>query len=355
MKIGILTYHCAHNYGAVLQCYALQSYLRSLGHEVFVVDYKPSYFHYGLFVWYKWLSANPVKLINKLLFQTKTFFVQLKRFAAFEEFIKKYIAPQSMDFASNESDIDCFIFGSDQIWRQNGESFDPIFWGDFNAAKGAKLVSYAASMGKNSLTIRQQNQIQKWLERFDSIAVRESSLKDLLSPLIKKDIQIVVDPTLLLCSNDWDRIAKCPNYSKPYILIYQVIENPVTLRLANEAAKELNAEIIELAAKIDDRKSNHKMVYDASPNEFIGWIAHASFVVTTSFHGTAFSLIYQRPFISIKQHRLSDLRIQSILETFALPERFVDCENGNWKKSYVERPKIDFSAVKYSIQYLESL
>lgn len=348
MKIGILTYHRAHNYGAVLQCYALKSYLNSLGHSTIVVDYKPSYFHYGLFVWYKWLSINPFKMIKKIKKQCHTFHISKKRYEAFDHFINDYIAPQKVNLNKEHNDIDIFVFGSDQIWRKNGESFDPIFWGDFSAAKQAKLISYAASMGRSSLSDAEQYQVSNWLKNFSLILVRENSLKDLLAPLTKMKVEVVVDPTLLLSQQQWDMIAVKPKHKRPYVLVYQVIEHPSAIAIAKEAAKELGADIIEIASKVKSIKKEHQMIFDASPCEFLGWISSASFVVTTSFHGTAFSIIYKKPFISIKQHLPSDLRISSILESFDLQVRLVDCNKLSWKNEYLGKvnPKclsIDFS------------
>lgn len=338
MKIGILTFHRAHNYGAVLQCYALKSYLNSLGHSTIVVDYKPSYFHYGLFVWYKWISLNPFKMKKKIKTQFHTFHISKKRYKAFNHFINDYIAPQKVNLNNENNDIDLIILGSDQIWRKNGESFDPIFWGDFSAAKHAKLISYAASMGRSSLSDAEQYQVRSWLKNFSSIMVRENSLKDLLAPLTEKNVEVVADPTLLLSQQEWDKIAVKPKHKRPYVLVYQVIEHPSAIEIAKEAAKELDADIIEIASIVTDVPVNHCVVYDASPCEFLGWMASASLVVTTSFHGTAFSIIYRRPFLSIKQQKSSDLRISSILDNFNLLDRFVDSNNWTWTYKYLESP-----------------
>lgn len=355
MKVGILTYHRAHNYGAVLQCYALKTYLEQLGHDVVVVDYCPKYFHYGLFVWYKWFSLHPVRFINKLRLQAKTFALQKRRHVAFTQFIDEFVRPKRLNLHGSETDIDCFIFGSDQIWRKNGDEFDPIFWGDFKAAHNAKLVSYAASMGKDSLSEDESEKIKSWLSHFHTIMVRETSLKELLSPFTRQEINVVVDPTLLLPAQDWDKIAVRPNRKKPYVLIYQVVAHPATLQLAREAAKHLGAEIVEIASTFNGRKADHEKIYDASPNDFVGYVADAAMVVTTSFHGTAFSIIYRRPFISIKQHKPSDLRIESILDSSNLLDRFIDCDCTNISPTLYYMPYPDLKAISASKQHLNTI
>lgn len=339
MNIGILTYHCAHNYGAVLQCYALQEYLRSLGHEVYVIDYRPTYLKYGLFTWYNWISLNPIKCIKKFSFQMKTLPIQYKRFIAFNQFIRRRFNIKKLNLDKQQSKIECFIFGSDQIWRKNKNAFDPIYFSEFEASKGHKLISYAASMGLNSLSRTESNQIQDWLNNFTRITVRETSLKNLLSPLTSHPIDIVVDPTLLLNSQEWDKISIKPKIDKPYILIYQVIPNTITYKLAYKIARDLgNLEIIEIASKIQINQISHRIIYDASPEDFLGWIQNARFIVTTSFHGTAFSIIFRKAFISIKQHKPSDLRIESILSQNNLQNRFIDSCNAQYSSELLLPP-----------------
>lgn len=355
MKIGILTYHRAHNYGAVLQCYALSTYLTHLGHDVVVIDYCPKYFKYGLFVWYKWFSLNPYRCIEKLITQIKTFGIQKRRYNAFERFIDAYIVPKFLDLDKEQYSIDCYILGSDQIWRKNKGVFDPIFWGDFKAAKHAKLVSYAASMGNCDLSDEEKKQIGKWLRAFSFIFVREIPLKHLLSSLTDKKIEVVIDPTFLLSHIEWHKISVNPKYKRRYVLVYQVIENLTTLMIAREAARVLNADIVEIASKVKKEKVDHKMVYDASPNEFIGLIAHAAMVVTTSFHGTAFSIIFRKPFVSIKQHAPSDLRIESVLKTCDLQNRFVDCEKWTWTSDFLNNINPRYDAIEFSKKQLELL
>lgn len=340
MKIGILTFHCAHNYGAVLQCYALQEYLKSLGHEVYIIDYRPNYLKYGLFTWYNWIALNPIKCIRKITFQVSTFPIQYRRFSSFTKFIKNRFNIKKLNLSVPQNDIECFIFGSDQIWRKNQNSFDPVYFGKFKAAQGHKLISYAASMGLNSLSKTESSQIQNWLNNFSNITVRETSLKELLAPLVSQPITLVADPTFLLNSHEWDKVAIKPNTNKPYILIYQVISSPETYKLAYQASKDLgNIEIIEIASKIQKKHTSHHVIYDASPEEFLGWIQNARFIVTTSFHGTAFSIIFKKAFVSIKQNKPSDLRIESILKSLHILNRFIDYQS----------PKLNPQHYKHSI------
>lgn len=355
MRIGILTYHSAHNYGAVLQCYALLHYLKKQGHDVYVVDYRPKYISYGLYDRDKWLSLSPVKLAKKLWLQIRLFKKQKSRFDAFNNFINSYIVPKYINLNKANKDTDCFIFGSDQIWRKTNDAFDPVYWGNFKAASDTKLISYAVSMGKDHLSVLEKSQIQDWLRHFTAVMVRESSLKTVLSPLFEKHIDVVVDPTLLLSAQEWNDIAIPPQREKPYVLVYQVIDNPVTLEIAKEAAKVLNAEIIEIASVVKIREESHIVVDSASPREYLGWVRCAAMVVTTSFHGTAFSIIYRKPFVSVKQNRPSDLRIASILETFCLQNRFLDCNKWTWSSKLLDVPSPKCELIEFSKQRINSV
>lgn len=337
MKIGILTFHCAHNYGAVLQCYALQETLKQMGYEVKVIDYHPRYLKYSPFIWYKWISINPTKCLTKILFQLHTLSIQIKRFKAFESFINKRLNTYRLNLQKEQKEIQCFVFGSDQIWRKTNGNFDSIYFGNFIAAKNCKLISYAASMGVDTLTEKDKETITPWLKKFNLLTVREISLKKLLEPILNKNIEVTIDPTFLLSSNEWDKIAITPQYRKPYIIIYQVIENKETYKIAQIVAEKLNAEIIEIASNINKTSTNYRTIYTASPEEFLGWIRNAKFIVTTSFHGTAFSIIYKKAFISIKQNKSSDLRIDSLLTYCDLNRRFIsDAEE--WKAEFIELP-----------------
>lgn len=341
MKIGILTFHCAHNYGAVLQAYALQTYLNSIGNNVCIVNYRPKYIKNNIFAWYKWISLNPIKTYKKICWQRKTLIYQWKKRYAFKHFEKKYLNVKNINLSLSKNNIDCFIFGSDQIWRKSHNCFDPIYYGNFKGCKDKLLVSYAASMGLSTLSTNEKLLLKKWLSSFSMISVRESYLKELLLPLTSENIEIVVDPTFLLSKTSWEQIAISPNIDKQYILIYQVICNSSTYKMAYEVAKKFNLEIIEISSDFVIKDVDHKVIYDASPEEFLGWIKNANFIITTSFHGTAFSLIFNKPFISIKQNMTSDLRIESILSMCGQEKRFVNCNNIKWLSIYEEKPNVD--------------
>ena len=220
MKIGILTFHCAHNYGAVIQCYGLQQYLKSLGHEAYVIDYRPYYLDvYKL----PQLSISRIKDIPTYL---KTLVkhilvgnVDEKRYQAFEDFIAQRLNLISYTPHQDYSDFDAIVVGSDQIWNPmvTGGCFDDEFFG-FNAK--CKVISYAASSRFVSLSDEQKVYLKSRLDKIDSISVRESSLKKLLQPLTDKPIAHVIDPSFLPDVVEYENLCPPIKEKKDYVLVY---------------------------------------------------------------------------------------------------------------------------------------
>ena len=328
MKIGILTFHCAHNYGAVLQCYALQETLRQMGHEVEVIDYRPDY----LVKPYKWfdihwfISRNPINAARKFSKEIVLLLTRIKRYRAFEKFISSRLnVSDRVNFDSIPSKYDIYIMGSDQIWNPYiTHGFEPAYFGKFKFSKEKrKYIAYAASMETKSLGEKAQNFYKQTLKNFDAVSVREFQLATLLQPLTDKKIETVLDPTLLADSSIWNKIAKRPKINQKYVLVYQVRgEKQNILSVANKIACQLNAVVVEVTSWFSIQFKRIK-IQNAAPEEFLGLIKYASFVVTTSFHGTAFSVIFNRPFYCIRLDDGCDTRSMSLLKNIGLENRMI--------------------------------
>ena len=327
MKIGILTFHAAHNYGAILQCLALQKVLQSQGHDVEIIDYRPRYLTliYKKFHLRRFFRKNILKIPKIWIRECRLLRSRCRRYNAFQRFIDTHLHLSSTVVKQDiPSDYDIYIMGSDQIWNPNiTEGFDPVFFGDFNFPKGRrKYISYAASMEAKALTSEAENYYRKALGRFDAISVREERLARLLQPLTPQSVNVVLDPTLLLPADEWNRVAQRPHIQGNYVLIYQTRKNPNTMRIARQIAAETNARVIEVAAYVDHHFHPDKLQCE-SPAEFVGWVAGATCVVTTSFHGTAFSVIFNRPFYCLELADGEDTRSQSLCEQLGLQERMI--------------------------------
>lgn len=326
-RIGILTFHAAHNYGAVLQCYALQEFLHSKGHEVEIIDYRlPSIVNgYHWFKLNRFISKNPYKLLKKTIYELHLIKKRKQRYDAFETFINERLnlAPIEKIF---DNPYDIIIIGSDQVWNYNlTNGFDHYYWGNFPHPPQTKIISYAASMHDNWPN-SYDDIIVKKLKKLDFISVRELSLAKKLSKLLpNKEIHSVIDPTLLIKKEQWDNIAKRPKINYPYLLLYQVERDTKSEYIAEKIAKRKNLKIVYLSAHVSDINTNK--VIASSPEEFIGLFKYAEFIVCSSFHGTIFSLQFAKPFVSVKMGLGKDSRVGNLLRDLNLKDLFISNYN----------------------------
>lgn len=347
MKLGIITFYCSHNYGAMLQAYGLQEFLKREGHEVYVIDFKPKYKidAYKRRSTRYWLSRNPKMCVKHLIDYLRTLKKRDKRWFTFNDFMETHLSLypyyRGMDF----HEFDAIFIGSDQVWSpyHTGGWFDDIMFG-----VGAKcnVISYAASCTATSLNEQQKDYFFHHLDNMVSISVREESLKNMLQPLTKHKISIVLDPTLLAGVGVFDKIANIATREKPYVVIYEIIGHQQVHTIAESIAKQLDAEILELKNSISNRHGDSSIKDDASPEEFLGYIKNAACVVTTSFHGTAFSILFQRPFYMVLQNSAADNRMVSLLEKIGLQDRMI---------SMNERPTMSIPDYTLANQKMEQL
>lgn len=367
MKIGILTFHRAHNYGAMLQAYALCKVLMNKGHDVEFISYRQPQIEnaYKSFLWSyirdKGIFSNMRDLLSALL----TYIQRFKRSKAFVAFAKKYL-PESRAYSKSELlsmqlSYDIVFFGSDQIWttRFMG-AFDDVYWGEVRLNKGKK-IAYAPSMELNHLTEKEKNYIRKHIKNFDGISARETHMSELLGSIIGSSVPNVLDPTLLCRMSDYDAIVasskKIP--SKPYILVYQVGRYRQVDEIAKKVSKYLNCKILEIGSEVLlHSASSYKDGY--GPEDFVALIANAKFVVSCSFHGTAFSVNFHKPFYSVLIKDI-DSRATSFLSQVGLMQRGirggedVDEEtmlNIDYAKADVYLNKMREASMNYISKYL---
>ena len=325
MKIGILTFHCAHNYGAVLQAYGLQEYLRSQGHETYIIDYRPGYLtrNYKAFNIRCWMASTPREIVYKLRYEPFLWKHRILRSKAFDRFIRNRFDLHPYVRHTNFSDFDAIFLGSDQIWNKTitGQRYDEVFFGR-NAT--CRVIAYAASMGRGTLSDKDRERLRQYLAPMTAIGVREESLKELLQPLSAKPVYTTIDPTLLAGAEMFEKIASPPASDRKYVLVYDLSPyKREVLEIARNVAEKIGARIVELDAYPLTGFSMRYKDQTASPEQYLGYFRHAAFVVTTSFHGTAFSLLFNRPFYTIKQDNPADLRALSLLEKVGLTDRFI--------------------------------
>lgn len=332
-KIGILTFHRATNYGAILQAYGLVSYLNSQGYDAKIIDYKPK----GMANTYSFFHLQSLKPKRILVF----FYINLMRLLEFPKKCKKrnmfwnYIEKTlpMTEMVIEEQDLpslDAIFVGSDQIWSTCFTGgLDKFYYGQFNR-KGAKLISYAGSAAEDMENSFYSTNNALLLESFDAISVREDELHEYLQDqLPKKEIVKVLDPTLLAGANYFENLIEgVKPYNKPYILIYQVIRKQDSLiqEYAKQKAKELYCDIIEIkdSKMFVDRGDGYVENGMVDPTLFVALYKHASHIITTSFHGTAFSLMFNRPFDVVSVSPEVDSRAKDLLHQVGLNNRMIN-------------------------------
>lgn len=319
MKIGILTFHRAHNYGAMLQAYALQRVLTCKGHEVEFISYRQSKIEeaYRAWIWQYDKSASFRKNVINFISSILTLFRRQKRRKAFLKFAVKKL-PESRAYTQEQMlnqplDYDLVFFGSDQIWTTRFlGTFDSVLWGDINLKKGKK-IAYAPSMELKHVSNEQKEYIKGHLENFDYVSARETHMAQLLETITGKVVPIVLDPTLLCKRTEFSELiaSSCRVPSKPYVLVYQIGNHKIVMDVAKVVAAQLGCGIIEIGSKVL-LHSHKSYIESCDPADFVSLIANATFVVSCSFHGTAFSINFNKPFYSILISG-ADSRVQSLL------------------------------------------
>lgn len=298
MKIGILTFHNAMNYGAILQCYALQSFVKEhYDCGVRVVDYTPKYFKKVFYDPMKPLSAygikNKVRACAKLLLRYKEMKNMSKKYRELNSFISRYIQLSHPKESLQDCDFDVYIVGSDQIWNLELLDNDTTYLLDF--VDNSRKISYAASFKLSDVDEYAKNAYKKYLSSFDAISVRECNLKDYVIENVGVDAISVIDPTLLVDKNLWESfISGKALIEGDYVLIYHVNRPEKLIEHAFEYAKKNNLKVVSLNPIKD--YTDYIDYSMASISDFLKLIANAMAVFTTSFHGMAFSISYETEF-----------------------------------------------------------
>lgn len=328
MRIGILTFHCAENYGAVLQCYATQEFLRSKGHDVSVINYRPDYLlsPYHVFYFRRLLCRNPLRCVVNLVKELVHLPKRVYRRKAFLGFIRKHLSlTTAVDQENIPFDFEGYVVGSDQIWNTKiTNGFDDVYFCNFSFPKeGKRYIAYAASMGKAEfMDDGAKSYVRNAINHFDAVSVRECDVQRLLQPLSSLFIRQVLDPTLMVDPQIWEKFVSFPLIPRKYVAVYEVRIDMNTHRIATDIARQIGGEVVIIDSWLSlHRNERHKAV---SPENFVNVIKHAACVITTSFHGTAFSIIFNRPFYTVKLNDGADSRSQSLLDTLRLGERAVD-------------------------------
>ena len=347
MKIGILTFHRADNYGAVLQNYALQETLQTIGEQPVTIDYRTS----NIERWYQ------VKIFEKrggVLYRLKNtiwniyrYNQSIKRKKAFEHFRNKMLnVSEEVNKGNIEQvcdEFDIFICGSDQVWNENIIGLEDIDIYSLKFAKNKYKASYAASAG---VTDSISEALLERIGELNYITVRETTLSRFLH---KKglDVVTVCDPVFLISRTDWCKKVgnvKYRNNRAPYLFLYYIDSHrKETCQIARYIAHQRNLKIVYPTAKCKYTLGLGNCVYDEGPFEFILDIINADYVVASSFHAIAFSILFHKEFVVVL-HDTTGERVKDLLEKVGLQERIVKGAD-DFKKREQSFRNIDYKKV----------
>lgn len=363
MKIGILTFHKSENYGSALQAFALCRALKAVepSNGVEIIDYSNERQKelYSIFV----KNSSPKNLIKNL--RSFLNLAQLKRRKrGFNEFINSKLPLSAEHFESekqlkaHKSEYDLIICGSDQIWNPQSVDFSLSFFGvDFKCAK----ASYAPSIrdAEESDFKPYENEIRKALSDFGKISLREKRSLPVLQKYTEKPIDCVCDPTLLLDCADYNSICTNNKLPEDYIFYYSIDYNPQSVEMVKHISKATNKPVFIIFSTNKTYSVYFKgfhLAKNNAPGDFVNLIKNASLVLSTSFHGVAFSVIYRKPFFALKTRGYTDSRINDLLNEIGLGERYIDFETYE-NTDYLAPVSYDEEAImrlrSYSLNYLK--
>lgn len=348
MKIGIITFHWGTNYGGVLQAYALQIFLTKYGHDVKIIDYKPARFEKTIIKCF--LAKNPWVIKNNLLeyFKEKSFIPYREKYLNTTE---RYFSLDELKM--NPPDFDVYICGSDQIWNPGfilaGEmKKTTTYYLDFGNEK-IKRIAYAVSFGCEEYSVEVKRIVAPLLKKFDAISVREKSGCKIIHDMGYENACLMPDPSLLVSAEDYNKIIYCSKRRdiSDSCFFYVIHDNQRRIKKIEKYFREkLNEKVV----------STTSFQYSImSIENWLLYIKETKIIITNSFHGIAFSLLFNKQFISVPVEGngagMND-RVITLLDYFNLKDRIIHDSNELKIRDLIKK-QIDWAEVNKKIKILQ--
>lgn len=366
MKVGIITMHKVINFGSALQAYALQRKITDLGCDAELVDYKyPNELHIEKVN----IISNFLKYLVHYINCAVVGFPNIRQKRRYKKVWKDYFQLSKRRFDTEEElknncpEYDIYMTGSDQVWNSRFTKNDSSFLLEF-ASDNKKKCAYSSSFAYDDIPCQYRPLFERNLPRYANISVREESGVKLVKDITGRDVPAVCDPTLLLTKKEWTDFSQgAKKYTKePYILAYILAYSfnpfPDVDYIVQEIQRQTGYKVIYLdAGRRDYFKPNSMVIKDAGPKEFVDLFLKAEFVITTSFHGTVFSINFNKPFYSVIKEGNPDSRISSILRITGLQSRGIPAyeKNINCELLDYAAPSLKLEQFRnFSLQYLQS-
>lgn len=340
--IGIINYHLADNYGAVLQSYALQKVIQGLGYNCEIIDYRCPY----ILKHYKLLHFNSVPQLASDIVYLRDHIRRKRGFAAFR--VKNLVLsekPYTPDnIKSSNALYRVFITGSDQVFNYTNTGFDEAYFLDFVDNSNYKCA-YAASFGFSEIPDDYVSRYKNLLKGFEYISFREQSGSALYYKLTAENAQTLLDPTLVAEREIWDFDNKSKNKYEPYILAYFLERSSKAFAFVNKLKQLAGLRVIYIGSLIKRHRANldAEFMGALSPDQFVNLFKNATYVVTNSFHGTAFSVVFEKQFWvnPLENGKTTNDRFVSLLNQIGLMNQIIP---DDYNEEYMKE-KIDYSKV----------
>lgn len=360
-RIGVLTTHRANNFGSMLQAYSLWRYLSSLPEvDCRIVDYVPPNSDLGSYLPFVSLKDG---LRNVLVM------LQKKRYDNWTQSMQQFVADDMRittttytddSLAGLGEDFDHLVCGSDQIWNPELRDASLSFFAP--QVRGVSKVSYAPSMGSGAFSDSETIKVREALDDFDHISVRDIRTKNIISKLTDKEVSLVVDPTLLNPPESYLQLANPPLYDDDYIFLFSVKYDKAAVQAAKNASRSMG---LPVRVMITGRKSLYSdLLYGfqiapgSSPADFLSLVNGAKIILSNSFHGTAFSIIFERPFFVVQtMNETTDPRLESLLAACGLSDRVISPQQKHVPQSdpdYGRAEKVRVNSVASAKSFIET-
>lgn len=387
MKIGVVTYVKCDNYGAELQAFAMQFVLNKLGYDAEIIDLEkktkdlsksPRNIFRSIVNRYKMYGAvkGTKSVVNLVLTKIRQKQSEkdnadqiTKKHELFIKFFETKMKHSSCyysyeDMYTAKLDYDAFVAGSDQIWNYMHTDHLDIYFLMFAKDKNVKKISYAASISVPKIPMAMVSDYKNYISNLDAVSVRELQGQQIAQKLTNKHVECVLDPTLLITKNEWIKYVANPNSieDKKYVVIYTLSGSRYIYNLAKKIANEIDAEVVNIKDGYLRTKGDEGIthLYDVGPQEFISIFSKAVYVITDSFHGTAFSINFNIPFTTLV-NPVSNMnsRVLSILTITNLKNRIIyddgsETEPESYFVDYVPVNKIINEWRQKSISFITS-
>ncbi len=365
MKIGILTLPLLSNYGGILQAYALQTILKREGHEVVLIDRRKGYPSFKELIY---RLGSFLKCVIRIYIMHNTNYVlcnpfvrgsyNVKREVYYDAIALKSFIEEKIDISQpiystlalkkyvDEHRIDCFVVGSDQVWREEYSPCIENYFLDFlfsNAKyESMKKISYAASLGisKNPISAKKQRKCAKLLNKFNKVSVREISGKEYLANVFHCKSELVLDPTLLLPVEDYYKLMDKSSIESSGVVSYILDRSEEKKFIVSDLAGRLKLSKTELSIYPIDKNGNPLPLVPIS--EWLAVFANADFIVTDSFHGCVFSILFRKRFVVVGNKSRGIDRFYTLLTHLGLLDKLVLS-----KEEYVDRLGILSQPINY--------